>query len=268
MRLPVLLLLSACSDYAINGSKDPVGDSAVADTAQGDSDDTGVPADTDVVDTDSTDTAGPVDSDSAEPTDTATPSSCEFTVWNGHWNDDGSQTMVVTKTKPVYTLLSPSSVTVSPGDDIVVDVGISSTDECGEIELGFLYYFGWSGDATWDWMGEAAADLAPSSLEILDPMTTFADSASFINTEWDPNIRYCWDDEVNWTGCRAVIDTQIVPATGEIVYRFTWKQSDYAPPGTHIQLDLEMTSWTDPVTGEVVNDYGTAASTIVDVTIE
>ncbi len=183
-------------------------------------------------------------------------------------NDDGSQTMVVTNAKPVYTLLSPSSVTVSPGDDIVVDVAISSVDECGEIELGFLYYFGWSGDATWDWMGEAAADMAPSSLEIVDPMTTFADSAAFINTEWDPNIRYCWDDEVNWVGCPAVIGTQTIPATDEIVYRFTWKQSDYAPSDTYIQLDLEMASWTDPATGEVIDDYTTAGSTIVDVTIE
>lgn len=88
MRLSVLLLLSsACSDYEINGPKGPAVDSAVVDTAPGDSADTGEVSDTNVGDTGPVDTADSVDSDSGDSTDTALPSSCEFTVWNGDWND-------------------------------------------------------------------------------------------------------------------------------------------------------------------------------------
>ncbi len=160
----------------------------------------------------------------------------------------------------------PSSLTVASGDDVTVDIGISSMDGCGEIEYNFMMIFVYSENRTWGWMNDAEADAATSSLERIDPAELW-DTTLYLNGG-DPNLRYCWTDETMIVGTDGVIPTQIIPATDEAVYRFTWKQNEYAPGGSSLRIVFEMGGWTDPTTGEQIYDYTTTEMSSVEVITE
>jgi len=201
--------------------------------------------------------------DSAE--DTGVPATCEFEVWNGSWNDDGTKTIVITNAMPTYVLMSPTTVTIDSGDDVTLEFDIRSKDGCGPVNINGVMFFVWAEGGDYEWMKNPYS-LGESSLEIIDPAEAFENSTPMMTAEADPTIAYCWDDRSWITGCPAEIPTETIPAIEERRVRFVWN-SEGVPPSSNLLIRIEIVAWTDPASDEQIMDYTTADTLTVGVTV-
>lgn len=207
---------------------------------------------------------GTFESDSAE--DTSVPATCEFEVWNGNWNDDGTKTIVTTNTMPAYVLMGPTTGIIDSGDDVTLEFDIRSRYGCGPVNIDGLMFFVWSeGGEDYEWMKNPSG-LGESSLEIIDPAESFESSVPMMTAEADPTIAYCWDDRSWITGCPAEIPTETIPAVEERRVRFVWS-SEGVPQSSNLLVRIEIVAWTDPSSGEQIMDYSTADNLAVEVTV-
>jgi hypothetical protein len=202
-----------------------------------------------------------------EDTDDLDDDGCWFGKWTGAFIDsdgDGdidTQEMVGVKTVPTFTLISPTAVSVRPGEDIVLEFAVSSYNNCGDMEIN-KFFFGVYDftDDSYEWLRPLNDDAVPSYLEDLDNAVTFSPYAAhnMYVTPMGDQLFYEWGDETCWDVYCEPNDmpTQYVTATGERTYRFTWTASEYAPVGRTFDISLTDVGWTDIATGvEIHSDY-------------
>ena len=194
-----------------------------------------------------------------------------FVDTNGDGNVD-SMEQVGVKTLPMFELLSPASVTVHPGEEVILDVAITSYHECGDIDF-HLFFFGIYDftDASYEWLKPLNDDQVLSDFEDLDNEEVFPPYAAenMRVTPTGDQLFYAWRDEESIEYYGSIINTQRVEAAGERLFRFTWTASDYAPIGRTFQISLTETGWTDVTTGaDIYFDYASLNQGIeIDVTV-
>ena len=262
-----LMFLIACSDYAITPRQidntidvtyDP--ESGVVTTAD---------------DAEPTEDDEPIDTAIAEEdSDLDDTPDCWFKYRDG-WDysdgyDNGKPKYVGVTTFPVFTVVGSSAVTVRQGEDVVLDVAISSYENCGDIEIN-MFFLDVSDftDDSYTWLKPVNDAAVPSEFENLNTGTVFPSYAAenMRVTPTGDQLFYVWHDETNnGGGYGNIIDAQRIEATEEGVFRLTWTASEYAPIGQTFYARFTQVSWTDVATGEEIGSDG--APSVQDAKIE
>ncbi|MFA6018186.1 MAG: hypothetical protein WCT28_00630 [Patescibacteria group bacterium] len=194
---------------------------------------------------------------------------CEFWVWNGEFDDEGMQVGVTTNTFLSYILMSPMTVTINPGDDVVIEFDLRSYDGCGPIKINHAYMVVWnkeipSSEEDYAWMKNPSM-LGGATMEILEPPENFGSNDPIMTGAEDRTIGYCWDDG-SGAPCPITIPTVTVPAIEERRVKITW-DSTGTPPGTSLLVRVENLVWTDPVSGERITTYDVLEDLRVEVEV-
>lgn len=257
--IPFILSLAACSEYGIVPELD--GSTAPPDF---------VPTEELVTDT--------VDTTTGVTEETAPDSNCWFGTHT--WplvdtdNDGEGDHLgeVGVKTLPVYSLVGPSDLTVSPGEDVTIQVAVTSYNECGDIDFNSLLYGVFDrAENSHEWLKTVNDDVVESELgETVESVEFAPYAADNMNvTPTGDQLHYIWQDGSVYFGSPANIAAQRVGASEERVFQFNWTASEYAPLGSTITIMLVEATWTDVTSGQrVLVDTEPMNSTEVTIHIE
>ncbi|MEK7183087.1 MAG: hypothetical protein AAB776_00455 [Patescibacteria group bacterium] len=182
---------------------------------------------------------------------------CWFREYNGEWQDpdgDGHSEPVYVgvSTLPVFTLLSPSAVTVRPGQDVPLEFSVASYKDCGDLDFNHFFFLVYdSTEGSDEWLKPLYDEAVPSDFEALDSQIVFPPYAAenMAATPAGNELFYVWKDAYSTQSYGVSIITQRLGAWGERVFRFTWTASEYAPLGRTFNIHLMEVGWKDVTTG-------------------
>ena len=169
--------------------------------------------------------------------------------------DEYTGEMVSVQSYPVFELMlgSDREWTVT-GDKIPLEVGITSFEGCGELQIHHMGFTVFDAEGPAVWIAEATISGKDSALEELHT-EDLQDPNSGEAT--DAELQYSWGDG-SYETSHVHMETKTLESSGEFLYAFTFGATEVIPGDRNVVMFMSTLIWTDVTTGNTVVWYVTA----------